>query len=32
MAYAFTRSARISFGSPRTRSPITFFWISDEPE
>ena len=27
-----TRSARISLGNPSTRSPITFFWISDEPE
>ena len=32
MDYAFTRSARISLGRPSTRSPITFFWISDEPE
>src|SRR5438128_2431356 len=28
----FTRSARVSLGRPSTRSPITFFWISDEPE
>src|SRR2546425_1239058 len=28
----FTRSARASLGRPSTRSPMTFFWISDEPE
>ena len=26
-----TRSARASLGSPRMRSPMTFFWISEEP-
>src|SRR5204863_6406883 len=26
-----TRSARVSFGNPRMRSPMTFFWISDDP-
>ncbi len=26
-----TRSARASLGSPRTRSPMMFFWISEEP-
>ena len=26
------RSARGSLGRPRTRSPMMFFWISDEPE
>ena len=25
------RSARVSFGRPRMRSPITFFWISEDP-
>jgi hypothetical protein len=25
------RSARVSLGSPRMRSPMTFFWISEEP-
>src|SRR5262245_65797285 len=28
----FTRTPRVSLGRPSTRSPITFFWISDEPE
>src|SRR5262249_51126283 len=25
------RSARVSLGRPRMGSPITFFWIADEP-
>ena len=32
MAQAFRRSARTSLGRPSTRSPMMFFWISDEPE
>ena len=31
-AQAFMRSARTSLGRPSTRSPMMFFWISDEPE
>ena len=30
-AQAFRRSARGSLGSPSTRSPMTFFWISEDP-
>ena len=26
-----SRSARASLGRPRTRSPMMFFWISEEP-